>query len=52
MFHYVSYIRELLLYQRLPSLGLNVACAVSGIVMLLVGLAVFRRTEHKFILFI
>ncbi|MDO4796653.1 MAG: ABC transporter permease [Coriobacteriales bacterium] len=52
MFHYVAYIRELLLYQRLPSLQLNAACLACGVIMLVVGLIVFRKSEHKFILFI
>ena len=52
MYHYVGYIRELLLYQRLPSLQLNIACLACGVIMLVVGLLVFRKTEHKFILFI
>lgn len=52
MFHFVNYIRELLLYQRLPSIKLNVACAVCGILMLVVGLLVFRKNERRFILYI
>lgn len=52
MFHFVNYIRELLLYQRLPSVKLNVACAVCGILMLVVGLLVFRKNERRFILYI
>ncbi len=52
MFHFVNYIRELLLYQRLPSLKLNLACAACGVVMLLLGLLVFKKSEHRFILFI
>lgn len=52
MYHYVAYIRELLLYQRLPSLKLNIACAGFALVALVVGIFVFKRNEHKFILFI
>ena len=52
MYHYVCYIRELLLYQRIPGLELNVACLVCGLVMFGIGLFVFRKTEHRFILFI
>lgn len=52
MFHFVNYIRSLLLYQSVPSVSLNVACAVYGAGMLLVGLLVFRRTERRFILYI
>lgn len=52
MYHFVNYIRELLLYQRLPSLSLNLACVACALIMLLLGLLVFKKTEHKFILFI
>ena len=52
MFHFVNYIRELLLYQRLPSLKLNLACAVCGILMLVIGYLVFRKNERRFILYI
>lgn len=52
MFHYVSYIREALLYQRVPSLTLNLACLGFGVLALAVGMLVFRRTERRFILFI
>ena len=52
MFHYVNYVRVALLYQQLPSLNLNLGCAVCSIVSLLIGIIVFRLTEHKFILYI
>ena len=52
MFHFVNYIRELLLYQRLPSWSLNLVCLAFGAGMLIVGLLVFKKTERKFILFI
>lgn len=52
MHHFVNYIRTLLLYQQVPSLALNGACALCGALMLALGLIVFRRTERRFILFI
>ncbi len=52
MFHFVNYIRDLLLYQQVPSLKLNLACAICGIGSLLIGLIVFRKTERRFILYI
>lgn len=52
MYHFVNYIRDLLLYQQLPSSSCNIACAVCGIIMLAVGIVVFKRTERRFILFI
>ena len=52
MYHYVGFIRELLLYQRLPTLGMHVVCGGFAVLALAVGWFVFRRHEHKFILFI
>lgn len=52
MYHFVNYIRVLLLYQQVPSALLNLACATCGLAMLLVGLLVFKRTERRFILYI
>lgn len=52
MYHYVRYIRELVLYGRMPSLKLNLACAGCAVVSLAVGALVFRKNERKFILYI
>ena len=52
MFHYVNYVRVALLYQQMPSLNLNLGCAVCSLVSLVVGILIFRATERKFILFI
>lgn len=52
MFHFVAYIREILLYQRLPTLRLNLICLAFGVIAFVVGLLVFRKAERKFILYI
>jgi ABC-2 type transport system permease protein len=52
MYHFVNYIRDLLLYQRAPSIALNGACALFGVGMLVIGLLVFKKTERRFILYI
>lgn len=52
MYHFVNYIRDLLLYQQLPSVSLNITCALFGLCSLLLGLLVFRKNERRFILFI
>lgn len=52
MFHYVAYIREALLYQRLPTLRLNVICLAFGLISLILGVVVFRKAQGKFILYI
>ena len=52
MFHFVNYIRVALLYQQLPSLNLNIGCAVCALVSLALGYIVFKACERKFILYI
>ncbi len=52
MYHFVTYIRDLLLYQQTPSLSLNLACISCSLLSLAIGLFVFRRTERRFILYI
>lgn len=52
MYHYVNFIREILLYGRMPSLELNFACIVCSLISLALGWFVFSRHEKRFILFI
>lgn len=52
MYHYVNYVRVMLLYGQMPSLKLNLACAACAIISLVVGWLVFKRHERKFILYI
>ena len=52
MYHYVTFIRDCLLFQQLPSRGTIMGCVVAAFVVLIVGYAVFRRLENRFILFI
>ena len=52
MYHYVGYIRALLMYRRLPSLKMNLICLGIGLGAFALGWFVFRRHERKFILFI
>ncbi|WP_200799685.1 ABC transporter permease [Olsenella urininfantis] len=52
MYVYVTYIREVVLYQQVPSLKMHIACVACALVSLLVGYLSFHRHEHKFILYI
>ena len=52
MYHYVTYLRDLMLYQRVPSLGLNAVCAGFALLSVGIGYVVFKRPEHSFILYI
>lgn len=52
MYCYVTYIRQVVLYQMVPTAEMHVACIGYALISLALGYAVFHRYEHKFILFI
>ena len=52
MYVYVTYVRDVVLYQTVPSVGMHVACVAFAAVSLLLGIVVFKKNQHKFILFI
>ena len=52
MYLFITYVRRILLWRVAPGLELNLACAGFALAMLAIGVLVFRRHEHKFILYI
>ena len=52
MYGFVTFMRDIVLWQQNPSLEILALCAVWSVVMLAIGIFVFRKTEHKFILYI
>ena len=52
MYGFVTFMRDIALWQQNPSLGILALCTVWAVVMLVIGIIVFRKTEHKFILYI
>lgn len=52
MYCLVTYARDLMLWRCDPGLGLNVRCAAFALVSLLLGVLVFHKNEHRFILYI
>ena len=52
MYHYISFLRELLIAGRSPGLNQYVLCSFSAIVVLCIGIIVFKKTQDKFILYI
>lgn len=52
MFHYVSYFRDIAMYGTMPSLTENLICLGIGLATFIAGLAVFKVTEKKFILYV
>lgn len=52
MYNYVTAMRDVFLWQQVPSASTLVLCAGWALVVLLLGIWVFKKTEHKFILHI
>lgn len=49
MYHIINFERMIVLYHQLPSIWNWVACFLSGAVVLLLGVIVFRKNQDKFI---
>ena len=52
MYNYLTFMRDIFLYHMNPDPKTLVMCVGWAVVSLIVGYAVFHRTEHKFILYI
>ena len=52
MYHYVTYFRDIALYGNTPTLTTNLVCAGFALVTFAVGLLIFKKTEHKFVLYV
>ncbi len=52
MYHYVTFIRDVMLWHQFPTLTTVAGCSVSAIIALLLGVLVFKKNQRKFILFI
>lgn len=52
MFHYVDYMRQLILYGQFPGMKENLICFVFGFVSLIIGVSVFYRRQDRFVLFV
>ncbi len=52
MYLYITFIRDILLWQQLPTRGVVLGCVVAAFGSLAIGYAVFHHNERKFILYI
>lgn len=52
MYLLITYARDLMLWRCDPGLGLNLRCACMALASLAVGMLVFHKNEHRFILYI
>ena len=49
---YILYFRTVVIYGELPTFEMNWICAAAAIVMLILGVLIFRKHQDKFILYI
>lgn len=52
MYHYVTYFRNIVMWNTTPSLTDNLTCLVMALGVFIVGIIVFRNKEKRFILFV
>ena len=52
MYHYINFEREILLYGRIPQPFTWVVCLLSALLVLLIGITVFKKTQDKFIYYV
>ena len=52
MYHYINFVREIVLYGRNPQPFTWVVCLISSMIVLIIGIITFRKTQDKFIYYI
>jgi len=52
LYYYVEYFRQLVMYGTVPSLTMNLYCAFFSLSFLILGVAIFKKQQDKFILYI
>lgn len=51
LYYYITYFRDLVLYNTIPNLQLNATCLFMGLISLTIGLIAFYKAQDKFILY-
>ena len=52
MYHYINFAREIILYGRIPQPFTWAVCLLSSVVVLVIGIVVFKKTQDKFIYYV
>ena len=52
MYHYINFVREIALYQRIPQLFTWITCLGSSVLVLIIGVIIFKKTQDKFIYYV
>ena len=51
MYYYVTFFRDVMMYGEIPSIPFMLAGFACAVVMLLIGLVVFKKKQDKFVLY-
>ncbi len=52
MYHYINFFRQIVIYGNIPEIETWIFCAGSAIISLVIGLAIFRKMQKNFILYL
>lgn len=52
MYNFINFSRMIIIYRQIPSLSSWAACFISGFVILVFGVILFRRKQNKFIYYV
>jgi len=52
LYQYINFARTIILYGQIPTLFTFLMCAITSLMVLLIGMIVFRKTQDKFIYYI
>lgn len=52
LYHYINFAREIILYGRIPTPFTWTVCLISSVVVLLIGVITFKKTQNKFIYYV
>ncbi len=52
MYNFINFSRMIIIYRQIPSLDSWAACFISGFVILVLGVVLFRRKQDKFIYYV
>ena len=52
LYHYINFARRIILYNEIPTPFTFAVCAITSLVVLLIGIVVFKKNQDKFIYYI
>ena len=52
LYHYINFARDIILYGRMPQPFTWIVCLASSLIVLIIGVIVFRKTQDKFIYYV